>query len=98
MNHLPIPRYDAGAAAKALLGDVWCEATAAYWLRRAAQLEAARPRRSDYNGNATLQEISDRYADLTQAAEACRARAAFLDASLAEYEDTLATLAAGAAA
>lgn len=95
---LPIPAYDAGAAAKALLGDIWCEATAAYWMRRAEQFEAARPRRGDYTGNATAQEIYERYDSLTAAAQACRARAAFLDASIAEYDDTLTALAAGAAA
>lgn len=59
-----------------LLSDCLAEATRAYWLKRAEQLEAARPTPGDYYGNASREELSERWRRLTEMAEACRARAA----------------------
>lgn len=58
-----------------LLADCLGEATRGYWLRRAAAFEDARPRPSDYNGRATLEELRRRWRELTAIANACRARA-----------------------
>ena len=58
--------------------DALSEATHAYWLRRALALEAARHRPGvDFAGSATREELRDRWAALTEAAAACRARAGF---------------------
>lgn len=54
------------------------DATAAYWNRRAATFEAARPREGDYFGRATREQISEQDARLAALARACRARAAVL--------------------
>lgn len=59
-----------------LLHDCLAEATRAYWLKRAAQLEAARPTPGDYLGSASREELSERWRRLTEMADACRARAA----------------------
>lgn len=71
-----------------VLLDAWHYGNAVFWTRRARQLEAARPRRGDYPGRATPNETRTRWDRLTNAATACRNRAAFLDATLAEFEDT----------
>lgn len=80
------------------LQDAWSEGTAIFWERRARQLEAARPRRDDYPGQAAPADLTSRWDRLTAAAEACRARASFVDATREEFEATLRDLAAGAAA
>lgn len=59
-----------------VLQDALTEATAAYWLRRARQFEAARPRPGDYHGAATVDELRDGWRRLTGVAQACRNRAA----------------------
>lgn len=55
--------------------DAIADATGAYWERRAATFEWARPRPSDYRGRATEQQIADRDHRCAEAAKACRARA-----------------------
>ena len=81
-----------------LLVDAFTDASRAYWLRRAAELEAARPRRGDFTGNATPQSLSAAWDRLTQAAAACRARAASTDVAIAEALEALHDLESGAAA
>lgn len=61
--------------AQRLIRDAFNEATAAYWLRRAEQFEAARPKPGDYFGQATREEVRAQYDRLTMTAHACRARA-----------------------
>jgi hypothetical protein len=46
-----------------------------YWERRARTLEAARPRAGDFHGHASREDLRARYDRLTEAAQACRARA-----------------------
>lgn len=60
-----------------VLRDALNEATPAYWTRRAAQLEAARPVQGEFHGQATREQLSERWQRLTQDARACRSRAAF---------------------
>ena len=48
------------------------------WLRRARQLEDARPRPGDWHGQATREDLADRYARLTEQAAACREHAELL--------------------
>ncbi len=55
-----------------VLQDALNEATSAYWLRRAAQFEDARPRLGDYHGRATRDELRTRWHELTEIALACR--------------------------
>ena len=56
--------------------DALAEADAAYWLRRADAFDAARPRRGDFHGRASRQELAQRDQRLAETAAACRARAA----------------------
>ena len=69
------------------------------WRRRAEQLDAARPRLDDpteFRGRATTDaDLAERHRRLTEAAEACRRRAAFVDASRAAFEGTLHSMAHG---
>lgn len=55
--------------------DALCEATAAYWRRRAELLEWAMPKPGEYIGEATRDELNARWCRLRQEAEACRNRA-----------------------
>lgn len=57
--------------------DALSEATPGYWRRRAAALEAARPRPGDFPGRASEAELAERDRRLADAASACR-RAAVL--------------------
>ena len=76
-----------------LLQDVWAEAEGAYWETRARQLEAARPRRGDFTGNATPAELTAQWLRLRDAAQACRARAQLSDLARASAEEALADVA-----
>lgn len=58
-----------------VLQDAVTEATVTYWHRRADDLEAARSRPGDYQGQASLERIRARDARLSAAARACRRRA-----------------------
>jgi hypothetical protein len=75
------------------LVDAWVEGHATHWERRARQLEAARPQRSDYTGKATPADLVAAYDRLTAAAQACRARAQLTDHSVATLHETLADIA-----
>ena len=84
------PPIDVDAFTNRLLLDLWLDATASYWERRARQLEAARPTPADlFHGNASPRELNERWQELTDAAQACRNRAAFLDGSRTELDNTL---------
>lgn len=80
------------AVAYRVLQEVWLEAQHAYWTRRAAALEAARPRPDDFHGQASHAELDARYRRLAGAARACRNRAEFEAASRAEFRNTLVDL------
>lgn len=60
---------------KRLMQDALTGAVAAYWRRRAAVFEAAKPRPTDYTGQATQAELRDQWRRLDSLAKACRARA-----------------------
>jgi hypothetical protein len=85
------------AIAYRALTDAWLEATSDYWRRRAAELEAARPRRGDFPGRASVDDVRACWDRLTEAATACRARAALTDVTRAELLDTIADTAGAAA-
>lgn len=87
---------DPAAFERRVLLDAWLDGNAATWERRARQLEAARPRRGDYPGRSTPAEQTARWERLTEAAAACRHRAAFIDAALADLDATTADLEATA--
>ncbi len=56
--------------------DAFAEATAAYWLRLAAQFEWARPTPTDFAGNAAVTQLRAKWHELGEVADACRCRAA----------------------
>lgn len=80
-----------------VLLEVFLSVDAAQWRRRAELLEAARPRPGDFTGNATPRQLHEQWERLTEAAEACRRRANFVDAARARFHETLADVAGGAA-
>jgi hypothetical protein len=83
---------DPTAFQRAVLTDAWLHGNAIYWERRARQLEAALPRPGDYPGRATPAERAARARRITEAAHACRNRAAFIEASIAELDASMADL------
>lgn len=68
-------RYDLDHFTKRLLTECLEAATKAFWLRRAQQLEAARPRVGEFHGQASIEDLRARWSELTEQANACRARA-----------------------
>lgn len=83
--------------ARRLMMDVWLDGSAAYWRRRARQLDDARPRPGDFVGNATPDDLARCAARLDEAAAACLARASLADIARAEAGDVLTDLSRGAA-
>jgi hypothetical protein len=61
-----------------VLQDALTEARADQWLRRAQQFENAAPRKRDFRGNASDQELLDAYERCGAIAAACRAHAQLL--------------------
>lgn len=70
----PLDDYLTNFAAR-VMQDAMSEATSAYWLRRAAQFEAARPRPGEFHGRATPEKLRAQDARLARTAEMCRRRA-----------------------
>jgi len=67
---------DADQLVARILQDAMTDATRSWWLRRAEQLEAARHRPGiDWPGRASEDDLRRRWRALTEAAQACRARA-----------------------
>ena len=64
--------------ARRVIQDALAEATAAYWMRRADQLENARPRPGEFHGNASAEELNARDERLAALAENCRHHAELL--------------------
>jgi len=61
-----------------MLQECLIAALPATWERRAAEWEAARPRRGDFHGQATRDELVDRDVRCRQLAESCRRHASLL--------------------
>lgn len=55
--------------------DALADGERGYWLRRSRVFEWARPKRDDYHGRATREDLTRRDAALAEAAENCRRRA-----------------------
>lgn len=68
------PEIDALIRASVVV-DVFKMATADYWLRRAGEFEAAKPRLGDFHGQATREELSAAWQRCHSIAQACRERA-----------------------
>lgn len=64
-----------------VLQDALASAHAGQLIRRAEQFEAARPRPGDFHGRATRSDLSRRWRELTEIAEALRAKAAIVSDS-----------------
>jgi hypothetical protein len=58
-----------------VLQDALTEATAQYWIHRAQQFEAAAPQPSDYNGQASYEQLLEAWAQCLATAFACRRHA-----------------------
>jgi hypothetical protein len=61
-----------------VLQDALTEATAQYWLHRAYQFQQAAPRRGDFHGNATVEELRHRWRECMDTAQACLRHAELL--------------------
>lgn len=62
-----------------IIQDALTEASADYWLGRAARFDAARPRPGDYTGGATPEQLAEQDRQCGEIAAACRARAQVSD-------------------
>jgi hypothetical protein len=58
-----------------VLQDALTEATAAYWLQRANQFEAAAPKLGEFHGTLTRDELNEASTRCYATAQACRAHA-----------------------
>lgn len=58
-----------------VLQDALAQATRSHWLRRGAGWEAARPRRGDFTGQATIADLVEADRRCAETALACRRRA-----------------------
>lgn len=58
-----------------ILQDALAEATAEYWRRRAQTLEAALPRRGDFTGRATPEQLEEQRMRVASTVLACRQKA-----------------------
>lgn len=58
-----------------LLQDALTEATAQYWVQRAYQFQQAAPRKGDFHGNATKQDLWERWQECMDTAQACLSHA-----------------------
>lgn len=67
----------------------WTTAESKYWARRAAHMEAAKPRAGDYLGRAGRAGRAATWRRLDDAARACRARAGLADIARAQALDAL---------
>ena len=97
-GHWLLDDADRANFAYRVLQDAWLDASRTYWLRRARELENARPRLTDHNGAATPEDLTARWDRLTAQAKACRARAGLDDISATEFDHALEDIARGAAA
>jgi hypothetical protein len=68
-----------------IIQDALTEALPAYWRRRAQQFEDAAPTLEDFRGNATPDQLRERWRDCKTAAQACRNHAALLESDLPDY-------------
>lgn len=62
-----------------MLQDALLDGDVRYWQRRAEDFEWARPRPGEWRGQATEAERAERDQRLAETAEACRAKAAFVE-------------------
>jgi hypothetical protein len=74
-----VPAEKAAAIAAAAIADIVLTVSAEQWRRRAAVLDAIRPRPDDFVGSATPEEIAEQDRRLAEAATACRNRAAVIE-------------------
>lgn len=72
-------RYDPEQVFADLMHDALSGGAARGWRKRADSFRAARPTPDDYPGQRTVEELRERWHDLTAVANACEARAAFLE-------------------
>ena len=75
----PVPADRAARFAADLIVDVINDGCAQQWRRRAEVFRAARPTAADFLGRRTVEEQRERWHELTAVAEACEARASFLE-------------------
>ena len=77
-----------------ILQDALTEATAAYWIDRAYQFQQAAPRKGDYHGHASRDELLDRWERCKATELACRRHAQLIMDDLPEEisEDVLRVL------
>ena len=75
-----------------VLQDCIIEQTRRYWIKRAEQFEAARPKHGDFTGRMTREELSAQWCRLTTIANACRSKAehfVLIEADLTEDVDNV---------
>ncbi len=70
-----------------IVQEILAEAEGIYWMRRAEQFEAARPKAGDYRGRASDDDLRARDVRLAEIAEACRRKAKVMMMADAEVSD-----------
>jgi len=84
-----LERVDAAQLGRRVAQDALNEAAAATWWRKAEAYEWARPKPTDFNGNATPAELAERDRKLAAQAAACRHKAELLAYHLVEEFEAL---------
>lgn len=72
---------EADSIRRRFLEDAFTETLACQWRRRAESFEWARPKATDFNGQASEKELADRDARLASLARACRVHARLIETS-----------------
>jgi hypothetical protein len=78
-------RLDLDHFAARVLQDALTRATAQYWLHRAYQFQQAAPRPEEFHGNATVEELRQRWRECMALAQACLRHAELLRDSAPEH-------------
>jgi len=76
--------YDPQRVFRELMCEVLAAGSARRWRERADEFRAARPGPEDYPGQQSLEKLRAKWRELTAVADACEARARFIELG---YED-----------
>jgi hypothetical protein len=80
-------RFDPDKVFRGLMADVFLTESARQWRARAETFRAARPQPGDFVGESTVDERREAWRRLSAIAEACEARAAFIEAGHGDFPE-----------
>lgn len=79
--------YDPERTFADLMRDCLADGSARQWRKRADTFRTARPTPDDYPGRRTTEELRQRWHELTAVADACEARAHFLEGRRQDFPE-----------